>query len=448
MYDFMERCAVRTLRKRGFSYSRIAQEIGCDRRTVKRLLNESVNRKYSRPVTWSPVDVYKEQIKKWLEQGIPVKRMLEMVQEDPEQPFNGSKTAFYRRVKKFREEWKKDGKEAWVRFEGLPGEYLQVDWGEVRNFPFLKQEKSTRYFFCARLKYSRFSYVEFTDNMKRETLLRCLLRCCEDIGGVPWVFVFDNMKTVVNGRDEKKRPIWNETFKKFAEEIEFQPQLCHPYSGNQKGTVENLVKWVKSNFLPGRQFLNDEDLNAQCREWLEKKNYSISQAHGKIPAKLLEIEREKFTPLRENAASYGIYNKVVVGPESLVNVEGSRYSVPVGYVGRTLTARIRENRIDFYDGEDFAAGHSRRDSRTKPIMIPEHYEDVFRKKPRSKIMLYRDHLLDTDPSVEAYIGNLCRRFKGCYGSHIIGMYELLKEYGKEELGCACALASEHGAYGV
>ena len=63
-------------------------------------------------------------------------------------------------------------------------------------------------------------------------------------------------------------------------------------------------------------------------------------------------------------------------------------------------------------------------------------------------MLYRDYLLDTDPSVEAYIGNLCRRFKGCYGSHIIGMYELLKEYGKEELGCACALASEHGAYGV
>ncbi|MCJ7610405.1 hypothetical protein MUP00_12215, partial [Candidatus Bathyarchaeota archaeon] len=71
----------------------------------------------------------------------------------------------------------------------------------------------------------------------------------EYFGGVPWVCVFDNMKTVTLGRNEKGRPIWNETFKKFAAEIEFQPELCHPYSGNQKGTVENLVKWVKNNFL-------------------------------------------------------------------------------------------------------------------------------------------------------------------------------------------------------
>jgi len=32
-----------------------------------------------------------------------------------------------------------------MRFEGLPGEYLQVDWGEVRRFPFTQQESATRY---------------------------------------------------------------------------------------------------------------------------------------------------------------------------------------------------------------------------------------------------------------------------------------------------------------
>jgi hypothetical protein len=41
-----------------------------------------------------------------------------------------------------------------VRFEGLPGEYLQVDWGEVRRFPFLGQPRATRYFLACRLKYS------------------------------------------------------------------------------------------------------------------------------------------------------------------------------------------------------------------------------------------------------------------------------------------------------
>jgi transposase len=252
MYDFMDRSAVKALRKRGYSYSRIARELKCDRRTVKRILDEAVSRKYSRVLTWSPVDVFKGKIMEWLDLDIPVKRMLEMAEDDRDCPFKGSRTAFYRRVKMFKEERKQKNLDVRVRFEGLPGEYLQVDRGEIRNFPFLVQERATRYFFCARLKYSRFSQVEFTDNMKRETLLRCLIRSFEAIGGVPWVCVFDNMKTISPGRDGKGRPIWDETFAMFAAEMEFHPEACHPYSANQKGTVEKLVSWVKSSFLPGR----------------------------------------------------------------------------------------------------------------------------------------------------------------------------------------------------
>jgi hypothetical protein len=38
-----------------------------------------------------------------------------------------------------------------IRFEGLPGEYLQVDWGEIRHFPFTQQQPVTRYFLACRL---------------------------------------------------------------------------------------------------------------------------------------------------------------------------------------------------------------------------------------------------------------------------------------------------------
>src|SRR6266536_5797898 len=41
-----------------------------------------------------------------------------------------------------------------IRFEGLPGEYLQVDWGEIRHFPFTQQQPVTRYFLACRLKYT------------------------------------------------------------------------------------------------------------------------------------------------------------------------------------------------------------------------------------------------------------------------------------------------------
>jgi len=45
-------------------------------------------------------------------------------------------------------------------------------------------EGQTRYFFAARLKYSRFMYVSFHTDMREETLLRCLIACFQTIGGV------------------------------------------------------------------------------------------------------------------------------------------------------------------------------------------------------------------------------------------------------------------------
>ncbi len=75
-----------------------------------------------------------------------------------------------------------------LRFEGMPGEFLQIDWGEVREMGFTKAgvENHTRNFFAARLKYSRYMYVSFHTDMREETLLRCLIGCFTTIGGVPW----------------------------------------------------------------------------------------------------------------------------------------------------------------------------------------------------------------------------------------------------------------------
>src|SRR6266702_3618533 len=144
-----------------------------------------------------------------------------------------------------------------------------IDWGEVRDFPFTKagMEQQTRYFFAARLKYSRYMYVSFHTDMREETLLRCLIACFQELDGVPWAVVTDNMKTAVLGRTAQHEPIWNPAYQKLAVEFKFHPDVCAPASGNQKGAVENLVKFVKGNFLPGRSFYDDADLAEQCQAW-------------------------------------------------------------------------------------------------------------------------------------------------------------------------------------
>src|SRR6266568_1381990 len=109
----------------------------------------------------SAADVFRPQIATWLDQNLPVIRMLELAREDHDHPYTGSETAFYDYVRKMRRARHQTPRNVALRFEGVPGEYLQIDWGEVRDFPFTKagMEQQTRYFFAARLKYSRYMYV-------------------------------------------------------------------------------------------------------------------------------------------------------------------------------------------------------------------------------------------------------------------------------------------------
>jgi hypothetical protein len=132
----------------------------------------------------------------------------------------------------------------------------------VRRFPFAQQPPATRYFLACRLKYSCWSWVWFTADMRQETLFRWLVDCCLALGWVPWVLVFDNMKTVTSGRDHAGEAVWTPGLLQLAGECGFHPQARDPGAPNQKGSVEALVKWVKGNFPPGRTFADEADLAA------------------------------------------------------------------------------------------------------------------------------------------------------------------------------------------
>ena len=314
MLDFMERSTIKLLKKRGNTKSQIARTLGRDRKTVERALCEPASKKFARKKRGSLVDAYEEKILEWISEQIPVTVMLERVRKDEQNPYSGSRALFYQRVRLIRQQHKAENQKAVWRFEGLPGEYLQVDWGEKRKFPFTMIPKETRYCFVCRLKYSRFIYAEFHNTMRYETLIRCILRGFESLGGVPWVLVFDNMRTVTKGRTEDGTPIWNPKFQQFASEIGFHPELCDPFSPNQKGTVENGVRFVKNNFLAGRTFRNDDDLLIQLEEWLVERNSQISQAHGRTANELLEEEHRALEPFKEKSDSYGLLHLLRVSP--------------------------------------------------------------------------------------------------------------------------------------
>src|SRR6266487_210478 len=377
--------------------------------------------------------------------------MLELAREDQDHSYTGSETGFYDYVRKMRRGRQQTPRNVALRFEGVPGEYLQIDWGEVRDFPFSKagMEKQTRYFFAARLKYSRYMYVSFHTDMHEETLLRCLIACFQEIDGVPWAVVTDNMKTAVLGRTAEHEPIWNPAYQKLAVEFKFHPDVCAPASGNQKGAVENLVKFVKGNFLGGRTFYDDADLTEQCRAWLRQVNTERpSEATGLPPAVRLTEEQPKFGPLPAVASDYGFFDCVVVSREGLIAIETNRYSVPAHLMGRALTARIHASRIEVFADQELVATHARRPPENARVIDPTHFEAAFAGKPRGRLMVYRDWLCSLSPVVMSYVHEISHKRRSEMKPQMIALYDLAQEIGKADFLVALELAAEQHMYGA
>ena len=104
-----------------------------------------------------------------------------------------------------------------VRFETPPGQQLQIDFVVFRRGP------SPLRAFTAELGYSRYPYVEFTDNERTETLLACL-EALHWFDGVPKHVLCDNPKTIVIERNAygKGKHRYNSKLLDFAKHCGFE----------------------------------------------------------------------------------------------------------------------------------------------------------------------------------------------------------------------------------
>jgi hypothetical protein len=120
------------------------------------------------------------------------KQVVEIVQETPdlasleilrrvrESGYSGGKTALYALVASLRPKPVKP----LVRFEGLPGEFSQHDFGEV-EVQFHNGASQRIHFLASRLKYSRWVQVSLVPDEAVESLVRTLAEHLASWGDVP-----------------------------------------------------------------------------------------------------------------------------------------------------------------------------------------------------------------------------------------------------------------------
>jgi len=285
--------------------------------------------------------------------------------------------------------------------------------------------------------------------MRQETLFRGLVDCFGALGWVPWVLTFDNMKTVTTGRDAQGQAVWHPALLQLAAEFGFHPEACTPGAGNQKGSVESLVKWVKGNFLAGRTFVDDADLASQCTDWLGYANERPSQATGVAPLVRLAAEATSGGRLPATAHDYGFLHVARVSAEAVVPVLGNQYSVPILHVGAPVSVRVHRARMVLWRDTVLLAEHPRApDGAHQRVVDPSHYALLFARKPRAQMMLYREALVQLGQSARWYMSELSYRQRARLREEVTDVYALFQQYGAERLLAVMDYATERSVYGA
>jgi hypothetical protein len=124
--------------------------------------------------------------------------------------------------------------------------------------------------------------------------MRTLIDGLEDafryFGGGPQELLFDQMKAVIT-RDLRLQGgalVRNLEFLRVAHHWSFTPRACRPYRAQTKGKVERPVRYLRDNFVYGRSFANDADLDQQRRQWLD------DIANVRVHATTRERPRDRF----------------------------------------------------------------------------------------------------------------------------------------------------------
>jgi transposase len=451
MLPLLKRHEIQVLRRAGHSRAEVARLAGVSINTVKRVEREAAPshvddrteakaRGIGRP---SKAEPFRPFIAKTLSED-PELPTLEVLRRARLAGYIGQKTAFYALVASLRPK----PKSPVVRFEGLPGEFTQHDFGEV-DVRFVDGRRKRVQFFASRLKYSRWVEVSLVPDQRVETLCRSLAEHFTRMGGVPLLAVFDRPKTVVVGSGEDGRPEYNATFAQVMLELGVGVELCAPRSGNQKGAVENLVGWVKGSFFKCRRFLDEADLEAQLREWLVEANTARpSRATGKVPVDAKKAEDPRLRPLKVAPETLALRFPVVVGPTAYVSFDGALYSMPpeaIGFAGTLYqyphVVTIVAGRHEATHLRQAAGGQS-----TLPEHRAEHVAAVSGK--RGKRYLERQHLLALGESAHAFLTELVHRRPRAWSGDVRQLHELLSAHGDQALRQAFAWAVERDLYGA
>jgi transposase len=220
--------------------------------------------------------------------------------------------------------------------EELPfGLQAQADFGEYNMRNTLGKRVKVS-FLAIILSRSRYKYVWFVEGyFTTELSIEGHERGFTYFDGIPRDMVYDQDKVfLVN--ENKGDLILTERFLAYTREKGFNFHFCRKADPQSKGKVENLVKYVKQNFLYNRTFHNIETLNEEAMGWLGRTANALPHAFTrKAPVSQWHIEQPFLAPHVPYLTAPAPILQMAVRKDNTISYKGNYYSLPLGtYKGR------------------------------------------------------------------------------------------------------------------
>jgi transposase len=288
-------------------------------------------------------------------------------------------TGGYTVVKDAVREMKVGRKEVFLPLDHPPGE-AQVDYGFATvNLAGVETEVAL---LVMSLPHSGAVYLQVFPRECTETFLEGHVRAFRFFGGVPRRIAYDNAKVAVAKIVGSRERVVTKEFSRLKSYHLFEAHFCLVRRPNEKGHVERLVDYARSNFLvPVPSVASLTELNAtleeQCRQDQER---HVRGKPGTIATGLVE-DRSAFLALPARPFEARRVAPTTADSLSLATFDTNEYSVPTKYAYRDLTVIATVDEVKIVHEDQVVARHVRCWDREQCRYDPIHYLAILERKP-------------------------------------------------------------------
>ena len=336
-------------------------------------------------------------------------------------------------------------RETFVPLAHPPG-HGQVDFGEAVGV--IGGVRQKIHFFCMSLPHSDACFVKAYPRETTEAFLDGHVSAFAFFGGVPLSLLYDNLKIAVakicgDGKRERTR-----AFTELVSHYLFADRFGRPGKGNDKGKVEGLVKYARTNFLtPLPEAASYEALNVMLTTRCLARQGEHAGRHAATIGERLVADTAALRDLPAVALEACEKRAARVSSTALVRYRSNDYSVPTRYGFQDVLVKGFVDEVVILCGGKEIARHPRCYALGAFVADPLHYLALIETKPNAldqaaalqgwnlpEVFQHLRHLL------EARMGNRGKR-------EFIQVLRLLEAMSLEVVTAAVRQAIHSGAIG-